>query len=204
MENIILASSSPRRIEMLKNFNLHFKIVPSNYEEVIVDKLPEDLVCYLAENKAREVCSRVEGDSLIIAADTMVFIDKKVLGKPKSREDAYSMLRSLSGRRHDVITGLCIISKGSNKKYMDSETTGVFFKELSDEEIWNYINTGEPLDKAGAYGIQGFGGLFVKRIEGCYFNVVGLPVSKLYSALGEMGVNLLDKEVQYAGKGIYH
>jgi septum formation protein len=125
----------------------------------------------------------------------MVFVDKKVLGKPKSGEDAYYMLKSLSGRQHDVITGLCIISSKFSKTYTDYETTSVFFKELTDEEIWNYIDTGEPLDKAGAYGIQGFGGLFVKRIEGCYFNVVGLPISKLYSALRELGVNLLNKDV---------
>lgn len=195
MEKIILASSSPRRIEILKNLGIEFDIVPSNYEEVIANKLPEDLVCYLAKSKALEVSLRVEVESLIIAADTMVFVDKKPLGKPHTGNAAYCMLKSLSGRKHDVITGICLLSKKSNKIYVDYEVTNVLFKELSDEEIWSYIGTGEPLDKAGAYGIQGFGGLFVKRIEGCYFNVVGLPIYKLYNGLREMGVNLLARDV---------
>ena len=162
---------------------------------MIVNKLPEDLVCYLAKNKALEVSSRVEFESLILAADTMVFVDKKPLGKPHTKNVAYNMLKSLSGRKHDVITGICLLSMKLNKIHVDYEVTNVFFKELSDEEIWNYIATGEPLDKAGAYGIQGFGGLFVKRIEGCYFNVVGLPINKLYNGLREMGVNLLARDV---------
>jgi septum formation protein len=195
MEKIILASSSPRRIEILKNLGIEFDIVPSNYEEVIVNKLPEDLVCYLAKNKALEVSSRVEVESLILAADTMVFVDKKPLGKPHTKNAAYSMLKSLSGRKHDVITGICLLSRKLNKIHVDYEVTNVFFRELSDEEILSYISTGEPLDKAGAYGIQGFGGLFVKRIEGCYFNVVGLPIYKLYNGLREMGVNLLARDV---------
>lgn len=195
MKKIILASSSPRRIEILKNLGLKFDIMPSNYEEVIVKKPPEELVCYLAENKAVEVNSRVDEADLIIAADTMVFVDNRLLGKPHTENAAYSMLKDLSGRKHEVITGLCLISGKSNKKYIDYEVTNVFFKELSDEEIWDYIHTGEPLDKAGAYGIQGFGGLFVKRIEGCYFNVVGLPIYKLHNGLREMGVNLLARDV---------
>ncbi len=195
MEKIILASSSPRRIEILKNLGIAFDIVPSNYEEVLVNKLPEDLVCYLAKNKALEVSSRVDVKSLILAADTMVFVDKKPLGKPHTNDAAYNMLRSLSGRKHEVITGICLLSGKLNKIHIDYEVTNVFFKELSDEEIWSYIGTGEPLDKAGAYGIQGFGGLFVRRIEGCYFNVVGLPINKLYNGLREMGVNLLARDV---------
>lgn len=195
MEKIILASSSPRRMEILKNLGLEFEVIPSNYEEVIVNKSPVELVCYLAENKALEVASRLENGNIIIAADTMVFINNTLLGKPHTEEAAYTMLKSLSGKEHQVITGLCILSKNLNKTYIDYEVTNVYFKELSDEEIWNYIHTGEPLDKAGAYGIQGFGGLFVKRIEGCYFNVVGLPINKLYIGLGEMGVNLLARDV---------
>ncbi|MDF2673945.1 MAG: maf protein [Clostridiales bacterium] len=195
MEKIILASSSPRRIEILKNLGLEFDIIPSNYKEVIVNKLPEELVCYIARNKALEVSSRVKSGNLILAADTMVFVDNSVLGKPHTKDAAYTMLRSLSGRKHDVITGICLLSRDLNKIYTDYEVTSVFFKELSDEEIWSYVSTGEPLDKAGAYGIQGFGGLFVKRIEGCYFNVVGLPIYKLYNGLREMGVNLLAKDV---------
>lgn len=195
MEKIILASSSPRRMEILKNLRVEFDVIPSNYEEVLVNKLPEELVCYLAKNKALEVSSRVTSEKIILAADTMVFIDNMTLGKPHTDIAAYNMLKSLSGRKHDVITGICLLSKSLNKTYLDYEVTNVFFRELSDEEIWNYIGTGEPLDKAGAYGIQGLGGLFVKRIEGCYFNVVGLPIYKLYDGFREMGVNLLARDV---------
>lgn len=195
MEKIILASSSPRRVEILENLGIKFDVVPSKYEEVIDNKLPEELVCFLAENKALEVSSRVMDGDLILAADTMVFIDGRALGKPHTKSAAYNMLKDLSGKKHEVITGLCLISRKLNRTYIDYEITNVFFKELSDEEIWGYIHTGEPLDKAGAYGIQGFGGLLVRRIEGCYFNVVGLPIYKLYNGLREMGVNLLAKDV---------
>lgn len=195
MEKLILASSSPRRIEILKNLGIKFDVIPSNYGEVIDNKLPEELVCFLAENKALEVSSRITDGDLILAADTMVFIDGRALGKPHTESAAYDMLKGLSGKKHEVITGVCLISRKLSKKYIDYEVTNVFFKELSDEEIWDYIYTGEPLDKAGAYGIQGFGGLFVRRIEGCYFNVVGLPIYKLYNGLREMGVNLLAKDV---------
>lgn len=195
MEKIILASSSPRRMEILKNLKVEFDVIPSSYEEVIVDKQPQELVCYLAKNKALEVSSRVISDNIILAADTMVFIDNMALGKPHTDRAAYDMLRSLSGRSHDVITGICLLKKSLSKLYSDYEVTKVFFRELSDEEIWSYIKTGEPLDKAGAYGIQGLGGLFVKRIEGCYFNVVGLPIFKLYNGFREMGVNLLARDV---------
>lgn len=195
MKKIILASSSPRRIEILKNLRVEFDVKPSNYEEVITDRPPHELVCHLAENKAKEVSSRVMPKSIILAADTMVFIDDKKLGKPASKKAAFEMLSSLSGRSHDVITGLCLMDKSLNRTFLDYEVTKVFFKELTEEEIHGYIETGEPLDKAGSYGIQGVGGLFVKRIEGCYFNVVGLPINKLYDGLREMGVNLLARDV---------
>ena len=195
MKRIILASSSPRRIEILKNLRVEFDVIPSNYEEVIIDKLPHELVCYLAQNKAEEVSSRVHQEGIILAADTMVFIENMKLGKPSSKKAAFEMLRCLSGKSHDVITGICLIDKGSDRMFLDYEITKVFIKELTDEEIQSYIETGEPLDKAGAYGIQGVGGLFVKKIEGCYFNVVGLPVNKLYNGFWEMGVNLLARDV---------
>lgn len=195
MGKIILASSSPRRMELLKNLGVEFDIIPSNYEEIMVNKQPEELVCYLAKNKALEVSNRVKSDNIVLAADTMVFIGNIALGKPHTNNAAYAMLKNLSGKVHEVITGICLINKSINKTYLDYEVTKVFFRELSEEEILNYIETKEPLDKAGAYGIQGLGGLFVKRIEGCYFNVVGLPIYKLYNGFREMGVNLLARDV---------
>jgi septum formation protein len=141
------------------------------------------------------VAARVPVDKIVIAADTIVYKGQEILGKPKSEMDAYQMLKKLSGCSHKVITGVCLIDNNTNASYEDYEETKVFFKKLSDEEIRGYIKSGEPLDKAGAYGIQGLGGIFVKKIEGCYFNVVGLPVYKLNNLLGKMGVNLLVKGV---------
>lgn len=195
MRNIILASSSPRRIEILNNLGVNFEIMPSNYEEIIDNKPPEELVKFLAYNKALEVAKRINSDSIIVAADTMVFSNNRMLGKPKTTDEAYMMLKSLSGKAHDVMTGICLISQSEDKQYLDYEVTRVYFKDLSEEEIHNYIASKEPLDKAGAYGIQGLGGFFVKRIEGCYFNVMGLPVYKLYNGFREMGVNLLLRDV---------
>lgn len=193
MNNFILASSSPRRIEILKTLNMKFDVIPSNYEEVIVQKSPYELVCEFARAKASDVASTAPSNSIIIAADTIVFKDDEILGKPKSKYDAYRMLKKLSGSKHSVLTGICIIDTNSDEILVDYEETVVYFKELEDYEINSYIDTNEPLDKAGAYGIQGLGSVFVKKIDGCYFNVVGLPVFKLNVLLGKMGVNLLVK-----------
>jgi septum formation protein len=196
MKDIILASSSPRRIEILKNLNLEFQVIPSNYEEQISENLsPEKTVIYLAKNKAIDVYNRVDQNKLIIAADTIVYCNEKILGKPENYKDAYNMLKNLSGKKHKVITGICIINKNLDSILEEFEETIVEFKELSESEIIDYINTGEPMDKAGAYGIQGYGGLFVKEIHGCYFNVVGFPVHRFYNMMGNIGVNLLLKDV---------
>lgn len=189
---IVLASSSPRRIELLRNLNLQFDVVPSNFEENINLSNPVELVKNFAYNKALDVESRVQKDSLIIAADTIVYKDGEVLGKPKDEIDAYRMLKLLSGQKHEVYTGLSLIYNG--KVINDYECTYVYFKNLSDEEIKYYINTKEPFDKAGAYAIQGYGSIFVEKIEGCYFNVVGLPISKLYDNIKRMGINILKGE----------
>ncbi|CDF58128.1 Maf family protein [Thermobrachium celere] len=189
---IVLASSSPRRIELLRNLNLEFDVVPSNFEENINLSNPVELVKNFAYNKALDVESRVQKDSLIIAADTIVYKDGEVLGKPKNEIDAYRMLKLLSGQKHEVYTGLSLIYNG--KVINDYECTYVYFKNLSDEEIKYYINTKEPFDKAGAYAIQGYGSIFVEKIEGCYFNVVGLPISKLYDNIKRMGINILKGE----------
>lgn len=193
MSNIILASSSPRRIEILKTLNVNFDVIPSVCDEQVEKCSPVDTVIKLSKNKALNVEKRINDKKIIIAADTIVYCKGLILGKPKSMDDAFKMLKLLSGTSHEVITGLCIIDCRNNKILSDFEKTTVYFDELSDDDIRSYIATGEPMDKAGAYGIQGMGGLFVKKIEGCYFNVVGLPVNKLYGMLRKMGVNLLKR-----------
>jgi septum formation protein len=193
MKNFILASTSPRRIEILKNLNMKFEIIPSSFEEVITQKSPYELVCEFAKAKAMDVAAKAPKNRIVIAADTIVFKDDEILGKPKSAADAFAMLRKLSNNSHSVLTGICIVDTDTKEVLIDYEETVVFFKDLSDEEINNYIYSKEPLDKAGAYGIQGIGSMFVKKIDGCYFNVVGLPVFKLNVLLGKMGVNLLVK-----------
>lgn len=195
MKKIVLASSSPRRIEILKALGVEFEILPSSYEEVLKESSPYELACNLAIEKARDVAGKIQSPRIVIAADTIVYANGKILGKPKGKSDAEETLKMLSNSSHSVITGLCIINTEDNKIYSDYEETKVFFKELNEDEIEAYIATGEPMDKAGSYGIQGIGGLFVKKIEGCYFNVVGLPIYKLNYLLGKTGVNLLIKEV---------
>lgn len=191
--DIVLASASPRRREILNIFNLEFKVEPSNIDECINIDDPCDLVESLAYNKALDISKRIPG-SLIIGADTIVYFNEKILGKPKSKDEAYEMLKSLSGNVHSVITGISLVCEDENIALKDHEITKVYFKILTDEEIWSYIDTGEPLDKAGSYGIQGIASVFVEKIEGCYFNVVGLPTNKLYNLLGRIEVNLLKKE----------
>lgn len=195
MSKIILASSSPRRMEILKSLGIDFEIMPSNFEEKIIDLHPENLVCEFSKNKAIDVSQRVDNNKIIIAADTLVYKDDKVLGKPKTKDEACKMLEYLSGNSHFVVTGVCIIDTFNSKIYQDFQKTKVYFKKLSKNEILSYVNTGEPMDKAGAYGIQGLGSIFVEKIEGCYFNVVGLPINMLYNMLINMGVNILNKDV---------
>lgn len=185
---IILASSSPRRIEILRNLNLEFDVIPSDFHEEININNPIELVKNFAYNKALDVKEKIREDALIIAADTIVYKDGRVLGKPADEKDAFEMLKFLSGSVHEVYTGLCVMH--NNEFVVDHSCTYVFFKELSDYQINKYILTNEPFDKAGSYAIQGFGGLFVEKIDGCYFNVVGLPVSKLYDIINRMGINL--------------
>ncbi len=177
MNKIILASKSPRRQELLKTITEDFLCVPSEAEEIIPNNIETDEVSiYLATLKAKDVSSSYK-DDIVIGCDTVVINDIGVLGKPKNEDDAFNMLKSLSGKTHKVITGCCIIYK--EKEYTFKSVTEVEFYQLTDDEIKAYINTGEPFDKAGAYGIQGRGSLFVKSINGDYFNVVGLPVSLL-------------------------
>lgn len=190
---IILASKSPRRKEILKNLNLEFEIITADTDESSDITLPEKLVEELSFRKADAVrhllisSGNFTDNSVIIGCDTVVAIDNKILGKPKNREDAALMLNMLSGNEHKVISGLTVL-KG-DKSYIAHEVTKVYFDELSQKEINDYISTGECDDKAGAYGIQGLASKFIKGINGCYFNVVGLPVNLLYRALKEFGIS---------------
>lgn len=179
---MILASRSPRRRELLSLIAEKFIVVPAEGEEVIGENVPpEDAVKMLALQKATEIYSKYK-DETIIAADTVVATDGEILGKPHSKEEAADMLRKLSGRRHSVFTGVCVIyPDGATDCF--AEETRVEFYPLTEEEISAYIATGEPMDKAGAYGIQGRGALLVKAISGDYYNVMGLPVGRLYRAL---------------------
>lgn len=174
---IILASASPRRKELLQLITDEFEVIPSDVDESVSKEISVDAIPqYLAEMKAEDI-HKAHFDDVVIGCDTGVFIDGTMLGKPSSKENAFEMLRALSGRTHKVITGCAILYK--SKKISFSCTTEVSFYELEDREISDYIETGEPMDKAGAYGIQGKGSLLVKGIDGDFFNVVGLPVSEL-------------------------
>ncbi|BEP29931.1 nucleoside triphosphate pyrophosphatase [Helicovermis profundi] len=184
MKKIILASNSPRRKEILKNMGLNFKTISSDIEEKVDEnESPESIVMSLAFRKANDIFVKSDKDSIIIAADTIVFYNK-VIGKPRSKKEAKEMLRLLSDNTHYVYTGVSIID--DKNKIIDFVKTKVVFKKLTDKQIDNYIETGEPLDKAGAYAIQGVGSVFVDSIEGDYFNVVGLPISRLSDILSDV------------------
>lgn len=178
-EPVILASDSPRRIEILTNTGLTFRRKPSGIDESIDPEFPLERGLIEVSRHKVEAASSGEKNGWIIGADTVVAIGEKVLGKPSNHEEATEMLRMLSGRTHRVITAYTILRLPVKNMVSDFEVTQVTFYPLSEEEIGNYISTGEPFDKAGAYGAQGRGNLLIKRIEGCFFNVVGLPLSKL-------------------------
>ena len=181
--NIILASASPRRKEILENANVKFDVVKSTIDEVILDQeLPYQVVMRLAFEKCMDIASKNEND-LVIGADTIVVLDNIILGKPKDKEDATSMIKKLSGKTHQVITGISLVNFNVNKKIIDYVVSNVKFKDLSEEDIKDYIQTNESLDKAGAYGIQGYGAILVEEIQGDYFNIVGLPISRLSDLL---------------------
>lgn len=181
--NIILASASPRRKEILENANVKFKIMSSDIEELTLDgESPCQMVMRLAFEKGIDIANKQKSD-LVISADTIVVLDNNVLGKPKDEKEARYMIESLSGKTHQVITGISLINLENNKKIIDYVISNVKFKNLSEEDINDYISTNESLDKAGAYGIQGYGALLVEEIQGDYFNIVGLPISRLSDLL---------------------
>ena len=195
MKYIVLASASPRRAELLHQIGLEFDIMVSGVEEDEVrEKDPVRLAGHLALSKAQAVAASLD-HALVIAADTVVCVDGELLGKPANGEETRHMLRLLSGRSHQVMTGVAVIRQPKMQTLCEVETTTVFMRPITEEEIRWYINTGEAADKAGSYAIQGHGAVFVERIEGDYFNVVGLPLCLLNKMLGKFGCSV-------AGRGI--
>jgi septum formation protein len=185
---LILASSSPRRAEILRNAGLSFSILSSAIDETPAPgESPAELVRRLSKAKAELVAARTVGPAIVIAADTVVVLEGQIFGKPRSADDARQMLERLSGRTHSVITGVALLRLPDTESREFVETTLVHFDRLSAEEITHYLATEEPHDKAGAYAMQGRAGRYIPRIEGCYFNVVGLPLAHVFSALHELG-----------------
>lgn len=189
--NIVLASKSPRRAEILNRFGLRFEIVTADIDESCSETDPKKYAEYLAALKGRAVVEAVnKRDTLIISSDTVVAIDGMILGKPKSQEDALNMLKTLSGRTHTVVSGLSLIL--GEKEVCSSEMTEVKFSKLSQKEIDYYVKTGEPMDKAGSYGIQGIASLFIERINGNYDNVVGFPTNLFIKLLAKLNIDIVD------------
>ena len=190
---IILASGSPRRKELLELIGVEFKILISNKEEVITSSNPEEVVKELSMMKAEDVAAGVSGPAIILGADTVVAHNGRILGKPKDREDAIRMITSFAGDDHQVYTGVCIIKKeadGSVKTISFAEGTKVTVYPMTSKEIERYVDSGEPMDKAGAYAIQGLFAPYIKGIEGDYYNIVGFPIAGIYQRLKEEGINL--------------
>lgn len=178
---VVLASASPRRAQIFSLLGIKASVFPADIAEPITDEAPELQAIRHAENKAACVAESVGRDTLIVAADTVVAIDEHILGKPRDETEAHRFLNLLSNRQHKVYTGICLLYLGQKKTAC--EQTEVLFAKLSEPEIKAYLATGEPMDKAGAYGIQGYGAQFITRLEGCYFNVMGFPVHLFYKLL---------------------
>ena len=192
---IILASASPRRKELLAQIGLTFTVMPSDVEENPVSALPQDIVIELSKVKARDIWEKIgrqdEAAYLVLSADTIVAVEGEILGKPKDEADAVRMLTLLSGREHQVYTGVTMIwinEEGKEEEYSFYVCTGVLMYRINREEILNYVRSGEPMDKAGAYGVQGRVAAYIKAIRGEYSNVVGLPVGRLYQEMKAWGL----------------
>ena len=185
---LILASASPRRAEILRDAGIPFSVLSSAVDETVIPgETPQELVRRLALAKAELVAARAVGPVIVIAADTIVALEGVILGKPRTSDDARQMLEKLSGRTHSVVTGVTLIRLPDAQRREFIETTQVHFTSIAKDEIDKYLASGEPFDKAGAYAIQGLGGRFIPRIDGCYFNVVGLPLARLCRELAELG-----------------
>jgi septum formation protein len=186
VKQLVLASNSPRRRELLNQIQIDYIVDPSNQEEVIDTTLtPDQLVVYLARGKAFDVANR-HPNSLILAADTLVVFDKHYLGKPKDANEAEEMLQILSGKTHRVMTGVVLMDTETGKKVETVETTYVTMGSMSKEDLQWYIKSGEPFGKAGAYAIQGLAARFIEKVEGCYYNVIGLPIYRVLHLLKEI------------------
>lgn len=183
---VVLASGSPRRLELLRQIGIKPLVMISNFTEIDEELAPEVLVSANALGKGRSVLRQCSQDVVVVAADTVVVLNGEILGKPKNAEDAAEMLHRLSGKAHWVLTGTGIFYKG--KHGVKVSRTKVYFRNLTEREIRAYIATGEPLDKAGAYGIQGLGAVFITKIEGSYSNVVGLDLADVYTLFAELDV----------------
>ena len=191
-KKIILASASPRRRDLLSQMGLKFDVIPSNVDENIDNKaFSKELIENLALEKALDVKNKINYPAIIIGSDTVVVTNNEILGKPKDKTDALRMLQLLSGKTHQVISAIAIVDSEEDKTLVDSVVSEVTFKPLSDSEINNYIETQEPMDKAGAYAIQGLTGIFIVSICGCYSNIVGISVYKLAQMLKQLGVIIL-------------
>jgi len=189
VKRIVLASASPRRLELLGIMGVpDLVVIPAKNEMAAGDLPPAEAVRRIALGKAREVAESCGDGDAVIAADTLVYLGGSPLGKPRNRDEAAGMLSRLSGRAHSVFTGVAVICGA--RELVSSEETRVFFRKIPPDEIERYVDTGEPMDKAGAYGAQGKGAVFIERIEGDFFNVVGLPLCRLDGMLKEMGVDL--------------
>jgi len=186
---IVLASQSPRRVEILKEIGLNFTTDPSQFTEKENYKNPKALAIHNAQGKAREVALRHK-NSIIIAADTIGVIKGQILGKPRDRNHAYELISKIKGTTHEVITGICIIDTMKNREIIKAVSTKIFMAKISEKEIQSYLDSDEWKDKAAAYAIQGRGALFIEKIEGDYFNVVGLPLFTLQQTMKELGVSL--------------
>ena len=205
MSQIILASQSPRRKELLEQIGLEFEICPAKGEEIITKSIPEEVVMELSKQKAEEIAAMVSSytkehkdittpsDILVIGADTVVAYDGKILGKPADEADAKRMLSMLSGNTHSVFTGVTLVlidKSGRAGELVFYEKTDVKMHKLTEQEMDRYIATGEPMDKAGSYGIQGKGAIYIEKIDGDYNNVVGLPITRIYQELKKIGIDI--------------
>ena len=186
-KQLILASASPRRKELLEKIGLTFEVLPSHCQEKVTCTEPARVVEELSAQKAEDICQAAKPGSVVLGSDTVVALDDRILGKPKSEEEAFSMLHALQGKVHQVYTGVTLMEPGGKRETF-SCCTEVSVFPMTEEEIWAYVKTGDPMDKAGAYGIQGPFCAYVKEIRGDYNTVVGLPVSRVYQELKAFGV----------------
>jgi septum formation protein len=194
---LILASQSPRRVEMLKRLGITFDTMPSDIDEATDLTDPPAVVEFLAEAKAKHIVGLLEskdsedGDTWVLGADTVVVLANDILGKPSSREHAYQMLMRMSGRHHRVYTGVCLINAKTGEQFKEHEVSSVFFRSLDSAEVRAYAKTEEPMDKAGAYALQGAASAFVHKVDGCYTNIIGLPMPLTVNMLRNAGMKVL-------------